>query len=201
MSRTSTVGSNTCVVFIRPRDIGVRRMRDCYWEGRDANWIGCQARLMSPKGEDSSIPRPIRFHPHESPTHPILYHHLRQQPLPALYIVAYLPLHPRPPNCASQTSSARVKRRTREQNRSPNPLARNPTVLRTTGYPLHLERGPWSKVQRNPRRPSDGTSVRVRLPIKPIFSISRIMNPSERGVCLSRYPLCNASCCDYSCSG
>ncbi|KAH9065597.1 hypothetical protein EDB87DRAFT_857813 [Lactarius vividus] len=142
----------------------------------------------------TSIHQPIRFRPHESPIHPILYHHLSPRPLPALHIAAYLPLPPRRPNCASQTSSARVKRRTRGQNRSPNLLARNPTVLRTTGYPLHLERGPWSKVPRNLRRLSDDTSVRVRLPTKPIFSISRIMNTSERGVCPSRYPLCSASC-------
>src|SRR6266571_55873 len=149
------------------------------------------------------IPQLIRFHLHGSPTPPILYHRLHRQPLPGLYIAAYLPLPPHPPNCALQTSSARVKRRTRGQNRSPNLLARNPMVPRTTGYPLHLERGPWSKVQRkrNPRRPSDDTSVRVCLPTKPVFNISRIMNVIERGVCLSRYPLCSTSGWHYSHSG
>jgi hypothetical protein len=126
------------------------------------------------------------FHFHWTPAHPILYHYRHLQPPLGVHFSACLPLHPHPPSYVLRTNSIRVRRRTRGQNRSPNLLARNPMVLHTTGCHLHLGRGPWSRAQRNLRRPSDDRNVRVRLPTKPPLRLSRILNVIEREVCLFR---------------
>jgi hypothetical protein len=119
----------------------------------------------------------------------MLLHRPRRQPLISLHIVVCLPLPPHPPSYALRTRSARVRRRTRGQNRSPNLLEHNLTVLHTIGCRLHLERGPWSRVQKNLQRRSDDRSVRVRLATKLFFPLLRIMNVSEQGVCLLLSPL------------
>ena len=98
----------------------------------------------------------------------------------------FLPLPPHLPSYVLQTRSARVRRRTRGQNRGQNLLAHNLTVLRTIGYHLLPGHGPWLRARKNLRRQSDDTNVPVRLATILLWYILIV---NERGVCLFRYPL------------